>query len=192
MVHRKIIAWLTAASVLIAPNVALGQKLPADQQSLDCRSYCAAPAGGFATLHASWPSLQKNERAFRLYLSTGPEAIDEKSDGVIIEMSRRSIDARRLTTGANIKKKRRAKWVTKQKPMSTSGAFENAKAGRLETFASSRGRNRADYAIVVDGLTPLASYYLRLEVIGGKTSADPLEAYCVITTCPGHDEGGND
>ncbi len=192
VLHKKISRAVFSAMLLLATGGAAAQNAAPDQQSLDCRSYCAAPAGGAATLYVSWPSLKKPDTHYRLYLSSGADALDAKSDGLVIDMIRRAQKVQKLSSGYNKLPKAGANWKVKSKPFSAAGLFTDLKIGHVEEFNAPRGRNRANYAIAIDGLDPQTSYYLQLEAFKAKSPAGSLEAYCVVTTCPGHDEGAND
>lgn len=188
----NIAAAIYAAVLVLAPVNSSAQESNLDSEGLDCRSYCAAPAGGTATLYASWPSLQKPDTRFRLYVTSGPESSKTKSDGFVIDMSRRKPKAQKLTHQHSKAQPGRGTWRVKRKFMVPDSTFMDIKIGRVEVFSAPQGRNRADFAIAIDGLDPQTSYYLRLEGIKAKTTSQSLDAYCVVTTCPGHDEGDHE
>lgn len=189
---KNMTAAFFAAMLLLAPVSGSAQKNEPERTGLDCRSYCAAPAGGTATLYASWPSLQKPDARFRLHVTSGPESAKTKSDGFVIEMSRRRSKAQKLNRQLSKFELARGAWRVKRKLMIPASTFMNIKIGRVEEFTAPRGRNRANYAIAIDGLDPQTSYYLRLEGFKAKSPAGSLDAYCMVTTCPGHDEGDNE
>ncbi|MDX2416190.1 MAG: hypothetical protein QNK19_01885 [Xanthomonadales bacterium] len=192
MRFRNIAAAFYAAVLVLAPVNSSAKESKLDSAGLDCRSYCAAPAGGTATLYASWPSLQKPDTRFRLYVTYGPESSEAKSDGFVIDMSRRKPKEQKLTRQLSKTQLARGTWRVKRKFMMPASTFADIKIGRVEVFSAPRGRNRADYAIAIDGLDPQTSYYLRLEGIKAKPTARSLDAYCAVTTCPGHDEGNHE
>jgi hypothetical protein len=111
---------------------------------------------------------------------------------MVIEMSRRKPKAQKLTRQLSKIELARGTWRVKRKLLISASTFKDIKIGRVEVFTTPRGRNRADYAIAIHGLDPQTSYYLRLDAFKAKSPAGSLDAYCVVTTCPGHDEGDNE